>query len=262
MQNNSSLCSFDEELNKSLSLIMQNISGIEEKSESDDYVSDIEYFIEKFNSLKCDEKLITMDCNLPNINQNNYKKQELKLNLQSQQNISTLPKTRKINKDVEDAMKALTSFKKTINRISNETKLKIRMSKKKIELYFKDNSLKDIKKKTLEKIFGSIYGNNRLVIRKIKNALEGKSGFRAFNALMKLSFEEMYDYYKEDCKLIHYKMTLINLTGKFDTLKDIKKQEQKNLRRLKLKSIKRGKNINANGEPMEIEKEVVAILID
>jgi len=255
MQNDSSLCSFEEELNKSLSLMMQNISSIEEKSESDDLASDIEYFIEKFNSLKCDEKLITMDCNLPNTNQINYKKQELKLNLQSQMNISTLPKTKKMNKDVEDAKKALTSFKKTINRISKETKLNIRMPKKKLELYFEENSLKEIKKKTLDKILGSIYGKNRPVIRKIKNALEGKKGFRAFNALMKLSFEEMYVYYKEDCKLIYYKKAFINLTGKFDTLNDIKKKEL-------LKTNKSGNNNNANGESMEIEEEVLAILID
>ena len=42
-------------------------------------------------------------------------------------------KTRKINKAVEDAKKALTSFKKTINRISKQTGLKIRIQKKKLE---------------------------------------------------------------------------------------------------------------------------------
>ena len=145
MQNNTSLCSFEEELNKSLSLMMQNISGIEEKSESDDFVSDIEYFIEKFNSLKCDDKLISMDCHLPNTNQIDNKEQEL--NVQNLPNISTLPKTRKINKAVEDAKKGLTSFKKTINRISKQTGLKIRIPKKKLELYFEENSLEDIQKK-------------------------------------------------------------------------------------------------------------------
>ena len=72
-----------------------------------------------------------------------------------------------------------------------------------MELYFKENSLESIQKKSLENIFGSIYDKNRTVIRNIKNALKGKKGFRAFNALIKLSFEEMYDYYKEDCKLIY-----------------------------------------------------------
>ena len=258
MQNNTSLCSFEEELNKTLSLMMQNISVIEEKSESDDFVSDIEYFIEKFNSLKCDDKLIAMD--LPNTNQIDNKEQEL--NVQNLPNISTLPKTRKINKAVEDAKKALTSFKKTINRISKQTGLKIRIPKKKLELYFEENSLEDIQKKTLENIFGSIYDKNRRVIRNIKNALKGKNGFRAFNVLMKLSFEEIYDYYKEDCKLIYHKKKFIILTGKFDTLKDIKRQEPKKLRRLKLKTIKSRHNNNANEEPMEIEKEVFAILID
>lgn len=260
MQNNSSFCSFDEEQNKSLTMMMQNISGIEEKTENDDFAADIEYFIEKFNSLKCDEKLITMDCHLPNTNQNNYKKQEI--NIRSQQNMSTLPKTKKINKAVEDAKKALKSFKKTINKICKETELKIRVSKKKIELYFEENSLEDIKKKTLQNIFGSIYGKNRPVIRKIKNALEEKNGFWAFNALMELSFEEMYDYYKEDCKLIYYKKKFINLTGKFDTSSDIKKQEEKKLERLKLKTSKSKHNNNADGESMEIEKEVFAIVID
>ena len=260
MQNNTSLCSFEEELNKTLSLMMQNISVIEEKSENDDFVSDIEYFIEKFNSLKCDDKLISMDCHLPNTNQIDNKEQEL--NVQNLPNISTLPKTRKINKAVEDAKKGLTSFKKTINRISKQTGLKIRIPKKKLELYFEKNSLEDIQKKTLENIFGSIYDKNRRVIRNIKNALKGKNGFRAFNVLMKLSFEEIYDYYKEDCKLIYHKKKFIILTGKFDTLKDIKRQEPKKLRRLKLKTIKSRHNNNANEEPMEIEKEVFAILID
>ena len=108
--------------------MMQNISCIEEKSENDDFVSDIEYFIEKFNSLKCDDKLIAMDCHLPNTNQINNKEQELNVHILP--NISTLPKKRKINKAVEDAKKALTSFKKTINRISKQTELKIRISKK------------------------------------------------------------------------------------------------------------------------------------
>ena len=80
--------------------------------------------------------------------------------------------------------------------------------------------------------------------------------------LMKLSFEEIYDYYKEDCKLIYHKKKLIILTGKFDTLKDIKRQEPKKLRRLKLKTIKSRHNNNADEEPMEIEKEIFAILID
>ena len=47
---------------------------------------------------------------LPNMNQINNKEQEL--NVHNLPNISTLPKKRKINKAVEDAKKALTSFKK------------------------------------------------------------------------------------------------------------------------------------------------------
>jgi len=261
MQSITSLNSFSEELDKSLSQMMQDISSIEEKYENDDFVSDIEYFIEKYNSHKGDEKLITMDCHLPNTNQNMFKKQP-ELNIQSLQNISTLPITRKIHKDVEDAKNALISFKKTINNVSKETKLKISMTKKKLELYFDKNSLEVVKKKTLEKLFGSINGKNRLIIRKLKNILEGKNGFHAFKALMELTFEEMYDYYKEDCKLIFYNKKLINLTGKFDTLKDVMKKNNKNLRRLKLNTIKAKSNNNVDEAPMEVEKEVFAILID
>ena len=149
MQNNTLLCSFEEELNKSLSLMMQNISGIEEKSENDDFVSDIEYFIEKFNSLKCDDKLIAMD--LPNTNQIDNKEQEL--NVQNLPNISTLPKTRKINKAVEDAKKALTSFKKTINRISKQTGLKIRIPKKKIGIILRRKFIRGHPEKNFRKYF-------------------------------------------------------------------------------------------------------------
>ena len=79
---------------------------------------------------------------------------------------------------------------------------------------------------------------------------------------MELTFEEMYDYYKEDCKLIFYNKKLINLTGKFDTLKDMMKKNNKNLRRLKLNTVKAKPNNNVDEVPMEVEKEVFAILID
>ena len=263
MQNNSSIESLSEELNKTLSEMMHNISEIKEKYENDDFISDIEFFIETYNFYKSDEKLITQECNLPSTNQIAFKKQE-ELCIPNPQNLPTLPETKKKNKKIEDAETAIESYGRTINRIIKETKLKIRISKKRLETFFEENSLEDIKKKTLMKIFASLHSKNRAIIKKAKNSLEGKNGYVTLKVLMKLTFDEMYDYYKEDCKLIYYKRHLIILSGKFDTLNDMMRKKYKKLRRLNLKTIKprQNNNANANEEPMEIEKEVFAILID
>jgi hypothetical protein len=173
-------------------------------------------------------------------------------------------RNQKKNKKIEDAETAIESYGRTINRIIKETKLKIRISKKRLETFFEENFLEDIKKKTLMKIFASLHSKNRAIIKKAKNSLEGKNGYVALKVLMKLTFDEMYDYYKEDCKLIYYKRHLIILSGKFDTLNDMMRKKYKKLRRLNLKTIKprQNNNANTNEEPMEIEKEVFAILID
>lgn len=263
MQNDSSIESLSEELNKTLSEMMQDISEIIEKYENDDFASDVEFFIDTYNFYKSDEKLLTQVCNLPSTNQIAFKKQA-EIIIQNQQSMPTLPETKKKNKNIETLETALESFGKTINRIMKETKLKIRISKKRLESYFEKNSLDDIKKKTLNKIFTRLHYKNRAILKKAKNSLEGKNGYVALKVLMKLTFDEMYEYYKEDCKLIFYKGHLINLTGKFDTLKDMLRKKDKKLRRLNLKTIKPRQNNNAkaNEEPMEIEKEVFAILID
>lgn len=148
MQNNSSIESLSEELNKTLSEMMHNISEIKEKYENDDFISDIEFFIETYNFYKSDEKLITQECNLPSTNQIAFKKQE-ELCIPNPQNLPTLPETKKKNKKIEDAETAIESYGRTINRIIKETKLKIRISKKRLETFFEENSLEDIKKKTL-----------------------------------------------------------------------------------------------------------------
>ena len=85
------------------------------------------------------------------MNQINNKEQEL--NFQNLPNISTLPKTRKMNKAVEDAKKALISFKKTINRISKQTELKIRISKKKIGIIIRRKFIRKHPEKIFRKYF-------------------------------------------------------------------------------------------------------------
>ena len=145
-----------------------------------------------------------------------------------------------------------------MNKVAEESWEKIKISLKKLDSFLASNSLEKIGKKDLKTIFCTVNPKNRSIIGTIRKKLQGKNGQVAFEVLMKIPLAEMYDYYEKDCKLIFYDMHFINLTGKFETLKDISEKKCKKLRRLRLKKIQKKKKDDEkmDEKPMEIEKEV------
>ena len=209
-----------------------DIPSIEKLPEATEFYPEDGYFIEAVKSLESEEK---------NTQANTDFGQQSQQKVQNHESISSL------------SQQSNNSFS------SSEEK-----EKEKIEKYFEENTLEDIKKKTLKKIIISLNDTNCCTIRKVKNILKGKIGYVAFRVLMKLKLEDIYDYFREDCKLIFYRRYLINLSGKFDTLKDMMRKRSKKMRKLKLNLIESSDSLSiTEEESIEIEnEEVSAISID
>lgn len=213
-------------LNSSLHWEESFIEMQSEVEEDEEFVSEATYFVKTLNGCANSDKLAEMDDYLPNSNKDKGKKYA---NIGNQQNISTCYETKKTFVEQEGAKELIKSVKKTVNKIIRKTGNEIKITKKKLDSYFEKHSLEEIKKKKWKKIFASLNRKNLSIINDSKKELRGKIGHIAFRVLMKLTFEEMSDYYLQDCKLIVSGIHLINLTGKFDTLKDVMKRKNKRL---------------------------------
>ena len=258
MINNKPINQKSEDPEEIFSSQVDEISQIEYKSDFEDFYSDMTDLINAVEKKEKEEKLTIHDFQ-PNLNSNKITKPENEsFSLDDEQFTPTNGETKK----KEDKKEAITTFikalKKTVNKVAEESWEKIKISLKKLDSFLAINSLEKIGKKDLETIFCTLNPKNRSIIETIRKKLKGKNGQVAFEVLMKIPLAEMYDYYEKDCKLIFYDMHFINLTGKFETLKDISEKKCKKLRRLRLKKIqKKKKNDEKMDEkPMEIEKEV------
>jgi hypothetical protein len=240
-----------------------DIPSIEKLPEATEFYPEDGYFIEAVKSLESEEKNTQANTDFGQQSQQKVQNHESISSL-SQQSNNSFSSSEEKEKEKENYCATLLSMKKTLNKIIKETELKIRIAKLKIEKYFEENTLEDIKKKTLKKIITSLHDKNCCTIRKVKKILKGKIGYVAFRVLMKLKLEDIYDYFREDCKLIFYRRYLINLSGKFDTLKDMMRKRSKKMRKLKLNLIESSDSLSiTEEESIEIEnEEVSAISID
>ena len=240
-----------------------DIPSIEKLPEATEFYPEDGYFIEAVKSLESEEKNTQANTDFGQQSQQKVQNHESISSL-SQQSNNSFSSSEEKEKEKENYCATLLSMKKTLNKIIKETELKIRIAKLKIEKYFEENTLEDIKKKTLKKIIISLNDTNCCTIRKVKNILKGKIGYVAFRVLMKLKLEDIYDYFREDCKLIFYRRYLINLSGKFDTLKDMMRKRSKKMRKLKLNELESSDSLSiTEEESIEIEnEEVSAISID
>ena len=195
-----------------------------EAEEDEEFISEATYFVKTLSDRENGEKLAELL--IPNSNKD---KEKNYANISNQQDITTCYGTKKILEKQEAAKELVKSLKKTVNQIIRKTGNEIRITKKKLDSYFETNSLEEIKKKKWEQIFASLHRRNLATVKDSKKKLKRKIGRIAFRVLMKLTFEEMMDYYLQDCKLIVSGKHLINLTGKFDTLKDVMKRKNKRL---------------------------------
>ena len=222
---------------------LDEISQIEYKSDIEDFYSDMTDLINAVEKKEKEEKLTIHDFQ-PNLNSNKITQPENQsFLLDDEQFIPTTNESKK----KEDKKEAITTFikvlKKTVNKVAEKSWEKIKISLKKLDSFLATNSLEKIGKKDLETIFCTLNPKNRSIIETIRKKLKGKNGQVAFEVLMKIPF---------------YDMHFINLTGKFETLKDISEKKCKKLRRLRLKKIQKKKKDDEkmDEKPMEIEKEV------
>ena len=233
-----------------------DIPSIEKLPETNEFYPEDVYYIEAVKSFESEEKTTQANTDFEQQGKQKAQKPEAISSLSQQSNNSF---SNSEEKEKEYYSATLISMKKTINRIIKETGLKIRISKQKIEKYFDENSLEDIKKKTLKKIITSLHDTNRCTIRNVNKLFKGKIGYITFRVLLKLKLEDIYDYFREDCKLIFYRRYLINLNGKFDTLNDMMRKRNKRMRKFKLNEIESSDSINITGEnSIEIEEEEVS----
>lgn len=196
-----------------------------EAEEDEEFVSEATYFVKTLSDCE-EEKLEAIKNLIPNSNKD---KEKNYANISNPQDITTCYGTKKAFEKHEVARELVKSVKKTVNKIIRKTGNEIKITKKKLDSYFETNSLEEIKKKKWEQIFASLHRRNLATVKDSKKKLKRKIGRIAFRVLMKLTFEEMMDYYLQDCKLIVSGIHLINLTGKFDTLKDVMKRKNKRL---------------------------------
>lgn len=248
MQNDSSLTPMliDNYLENSLHWEESCIEINSEEDEDKEFVSDIIDIIKAFDNSENNEKLTTINNFIPNSNKYKHNSDHSQIN-RNQQSFLTYYTTQKKVDELEAVKIFVKNMQKALNKIISETGNKIKITKKNLDVYFEKNSLEEIKKKKWKKIFASLHKNNLSIIKNTKNALKGRIGHIAFRVLMKLTFGEMSDYYIQDCKLIVSGIHLINLTGKFNTLKDVMKKRNKRLRQTK-KSKNENKSNRINAE--------------
>lgn len=247
MQNDSSLTPMliDNYLENSLHWEESCIEIKSGEEEDKEFVSDIIDIIKAFDNFENNEKLTAINNFIPNSNKDKHNLDHSGIN-RNQQSFLTYYTTQKKVDELEAVKIYVKNMQKAVNKIISETGNKIKITKKNLDVYFEKNSLEEIKKKKWKKIFASLHKNNLSIIKNTKKALKGRIGHIAFRVLMKLTFEEMSDYYLQDCKLIVSGIHLINLTGKFNTLKDVMKKRNKKLRQTdKSKNEIKSNRINA-----------------
>lgn len=220
---NSTTITLFEESNQSPSQQLFDLSGIQTITETEDALPEFGYFLREmdFNKNKIELTMSLLEAE--------KKVKDILRRLKSQNSSDSF----EVNKFVANVWTSLKSFKKAINNMIRETKLKMKFSKKKIELFFIKNSFEEIKAKTMREIFDSLHIKNKEIIKNVKNQLEGKINSEIFNALMELKFEEIFNCFIKDYKLIFTGTIWINLTDNFETLSDIKQKRNKKLKRLK-----------------------------
>lgn len=241
----------DELFNTSLS----DVSKEEEDFESVEDYSDIFYFVYSYKTIGEKEGLIEQENTDYEIRQNNSTKigKEKTKTIVSKSNKKAKkakkPKKCKKKGEIRDFVRNL---KNTENKIIRHYGYKQRITLGKYEDYLENKPLEEINRKTLKETFVEFSPKNAEIISYVKK-LERKKGKTLFRELNKLTFEEMYDFYIQDCKWVISGIHVYNLTRIFKTLKDVLKQKNKKLRKKQLKMNEKRYDDKEREKPMEIE---------
>ena len=242
-----------------------DFSQLEENSNINDDPMDIYYLInplEKLEKMAKEEIIFNQE-----LNNNEINKKEVTINIKeniitnnNKYNLSTTDSKEKNfeKKEIKDFLKSVRNLQ---NIIIRDLGYKKNVSLGKLNYFLRNNSLDEIKHKTLKEIFEAISPKNIYIIN-FFSEIERKEGKTIFNELNKLTFEEMYDYYLQDCKCIISGIHIYNLTKKFKTLKDFSEKKNKKLKKKLTKKRKRKRKDKAKKNLDEIKQEVCAIIID
>lgn len=236
-----------------------NFSRLEENDNFDDVLSSELFLVNP--SEKFEEKEIIFS---QEYNNNKLKNKETIINIKETNNIKCffrISNSKEKNCERNAIKEFLRSVRNMENIIIKDLGYKNNISLGKLNYFLKNNSLEEIKHKTLKEIFGAISPKNIFIINYF-NDVERKKGKTIFGELNKLTFEEMYDYYIQDCKCIISGIHLYNLSGKFKTLKDVSKKKNKKLKKNHIKKRKKKHNDKVIKKLEEIEQEVCAVIID
>ena len=208
-----------------------SLSNIEEGSESSKDLSDIKSFFEKIGK---EEKFNENDLTNINLNQKdiieNIHPIVVKTVITKEDSNSW-----KILNEIEETKELLKNIKNLENKKIKSLGYKKRISLSKINNFFKNKSLDEIKQKTLEEIFGAISIKNTYII-KTALELERKKGKTALSKLNKLSLEKVF-----------------HLIRKFGTIEDFLKRKNKKLKKNQVKKYEKKGDEKEEEKPMEIE---------
>lgn len=246
---NSTTITLFQESNQSLSQQLFDLSGIQTITETEESFPELTYFFQQMN---CNQNKIEFTLSLAEVEK---EVEEILRRLKSKKPSDSF----EANKIIEEVWASLRSFKNAINKIIEETKMKIKLSKKKLELFFTKNSFEEIMKKTMREIFDSLHIKNTEIIKSVQNKIKGKINSELFNVLIELKLEEIFHCFIKDYKMIFTETICIDLTEKFDTLSDIKRKRNKILKRLKMNESDESISLTADEGMMEIEEEVSPI---
>ena len=246
---NSTTITLFQESNQSLSQQLFDLSGIQKITETEESLPELTYFFQQMNF---NQNKIEFTLSLAEVEK---EVEEILRRLKSKKPSDSF----ETNKIIEEVWASLRSFKNAINKIIEETKMKIKLSKKKLELFFTKNSFEEIMKKTMREIFDSLHIKNTEIIKSVQNKIKGKINSELFNALIELKLEEIFHCFIKDYKMIFTETICIDLTDKFDTLSDIKWKRNKILKRLKMNESDESISLTADEGMMEIEEEVSPI---
>ena len=246
---NSTTITLFQESNQSLSQQLFDLSGIQTITETEESFPELTYFFQQMNF---NQNKIEFTLSLAEVEK---EVEEILRRLKSKKPSDSF----EANKIIEEVWASLRSFKNAINKIIEETKMKIKLSKKKLELFFTKNSFEEIMKKTMREIFDSLHIKNTEIIKSVQNKIKGKINSELFNVLIELKLEEIFHCFIKDYKMIFNGTICIDLTEKFDTLSDIKRKRNKILKRLKMNESDESISLTADEGMMEIEEEVSPI---
>ena len=244
---------------------LSDICFFEENPIFNEESSEILYTINPIEEIKEEEKeeiIIKQE-----YNNNELRNEYIKINIEKKieknnfKSILSTNDSKQKDFDKKSVKQFLRSIKNMENKIIRDLGYKKKISLGKYNNFLKNNTLDEIKHKTLKDIFAAISPTNTYFINLFSD-IEIKRGKTSLMELNKLTFEEMYDYYIQDCKCIISGNHLYNLTGKFKTLRDVSKQNKKKLKKKRIKKNNKRLRSKEGEKPNEIEHEVCAILID